>query len=123
MALSLVPPATIIPCLSGGLLGSLLRTPGWQAAFMAGLLTGFLPCGLVYAYLALATSTNDPLSGLTIMIAFGLGTMPLMILTGADVVGNARDMPVCLATGGLVRGGDGRDRCRTWCLCFKPGQR
>jgi len=79
------PPATMIPCLSGGLLGSLLRTPGWQAAFLAGLLTGFLPCGLVYAYLALATSTNDPLSGLAIMVAFGLGTMPLMILTGAGM--------------------------------------
>ena len=75
----------IASCLAGGTLGSLLRTPGSQAAFLAGMLTGFLPCGLVYAYLALATSTNDPLVGSATMLAFGLGTLPLMILTGAGM--------------------------------------
>ena len=77
--------AAIVSCLTGGMVGSLLRTPGSQAAFLAGMLTGFLPCGLVYAYLALATSTNDPFAGLITMVAFGLGTIPLMVLTGAGM--------------------------------------
>jgi len=77
--------AAIIPCLTGGMLGSLLRTPGSQAAFLGGMLTGFFPCGLVYAYLALATSTNNPVAGLITMVAFGLGTVPLMVLTGAGM--------------------------------------
>jgi uncharacterized protein len=75
----------IIPCLTGGMLGSLLRTQGSQAAFLAGMLTGFLPCGLVYGYLVLATSTNNPLAGLITMVAFGLGTVPLMVVTGAGM--------------------------------------
>ncbi len=77
--------AAMVSCLTGGMVGSLLRTPGSHAAFLAGMLTGFLPCGLVYAYLALATSTNDPLAGLITMVAFGLGTIPLMVLTGAGM--------------------------------------
>jgi len=76
---------SIVSCLTGGLVGSLLRTPGSRAAFLAGMLTGFLPCGLVYAYLVLATSTNDPLAGLATMVTFGLGTIPLMVLTGAGM--------------------------------------
>ena len=32
-----------------------------------------MPCGLVYAYLALATSREGPLSGSLTMIVFGLG--------------------------------------------------
>jgi sulfite exporter TauE/SafE len=78
--------SAIIPsCLAGGMLGPLLRSGGSQAAFLAGMLTGFLPCGLVYAYLALAASTHNPLAGLLTMVAFGLGTVPLMVLTGAGM--------------------------------------
>src|SRR5262249_8456294 len=41
-------------CPSQSLFRSFLMAPGWHNAFLAGLLTGFLPCGLVYAYLVLA---------------------------------------------------------------------
>ena len=71
-----------VGCLAGSMFGSLLRTPGLGSAFTAGLLTGLLPCGLVYAFVALAASTHDLLSGIATMAAFGLGTVPLMVATG-----------------------------------------
>lgn len=51
-----------------------------------GLLWGLLPCGLVYSILLLAAMSANTLSGGTIMIAFGLGTMPAMLLTGIGAV-------------------------------------
>ena len=50
--------------------------------FVAGLWNGLLPCGLVYAYLALAASTGTMFGGLATMALFGLGTMPALVLTG-----------------------------------------
>jgi len=47
-----------------------------------GLLWGWLPCGLVYGALLLAATTADPWGGGLVMVAFGLGTMPAMILSG-----------------------------------------
>ena len=45
-----------------------------------GVLWGWLPCGMVYAALLLALSTGHPLQGGVIMLAFGLGTLPNMLL-------------------------------------------
>lgn len=70
------------PCLAGGLLGSYLASPGTINVFTAGILTGFLPCGLVYAYLALASASGDMWGGMARMAVFGLGTVPLMVLAG-----------------------------------------
>jgi len=47
-----------------------------------GLLWGWLPCGLVYSVLMIAATSADPVAGASIMIAFGAGTMPAMVLTG-----------------------------------------
>src|SRR5262249_12002166 len=69
-------------CPARGVLSTFLTAPGWHNAFLAGLLTGFLPCGLVYAYVAFAASTGRLLHGTLAMVVFGLGTAPLMILTG-----------------------------------------
>ena len=69
-------------CPSHGLFKSFLTAPGWHNAFLAGLLTGFLPCGLVYAYLVLAAGSGNILTGTAIMALFGAGTIPLMVLTG-----------------------------------------
>jgi sulfite exporter TauE/SafE len=71
-----------VGCLMGGMVGAFLRDRRWSHVFLAGVFTGLLPCGLVYAYVALAASTSDLLSGAATMAAFGLGTMPLMLLTG-----------------------------------------
>lgn len=47
-----------------------------------GLLWGWLPCGLVYSALLLAATTTKATGGALVMVAFGLGTMPAMILSG-----------------------------------------
>jgi sulfite exporter TauE/SafE len=62
--------------------GALLRSPKLPTVFVGGLANGLIPCGLVYAYLALAVSTGNLFLGMATMAAFGLGTMPVMILTG-----------------------------------------
>jgi sulfite exporter TauE/SafE len=71
-------PCTMIP-----LMASVLRAPGARYAFAAGLLTSLIPCGLVYAFLSLAATSGNFASGMLIMGVFGLGTVPLMLLTGA----------------------------------------
>ena len=43
-----------------------------------GLLNGLLPCGLVYMALAMAMASDGPTLGATVMIFFGLGTIPAM---------------------------------------------
>lgn len=48
-------------------------------AFVLGLLWGWLPCGMVYAMLGVAWTTASPLQAAAIMLAFGLGTTPMML--------------------------------------------
>lgn len=69
-------------CLMGGLFATILKAPGARNTFVAGVATGLLPCGLVYAFVSLAASSGDLLQGLGLMTAFGLGTVPLMVATG-----------------------------------------
>ena len=51
-------------------------------ALGVGLMWGFLPCGLVYSMLGLALLSGSPSSGALIMVAFGLGTLPNLLLAG-----------------------------------------
>ncbi len=69
-------------CLAPGLLGTFLRSPRAESAFLAGVFTGFLPCGLLYAYVALAASAGTLAGGSARMVAFGLGTVPLLVVVG-----------------------------------------
>jgi hypothetical protein len=71
-----------IGCLMGGMVGTFLQDRRWSHVFLAGVFTGLLPCGLVYAYVALAASTSDPIGGMVTMASFGVGTMPMMVLVG-----------------------------------------
>lgn len=57
-------------------------------AYGFGVLLGLLPCGLLYAALVSASATATPLGGAAAMIAFGLGTMPL--LAGIGMLGVSR---------------------------------
>lgn len=59
------------------------RTP--LHALVLGALWGWLPCGLVYTLVLAAAVSGDPLTGATIMLAFGLGTLPAM--TGTTLLG------------------------------------
>ena len=63
-------------------LRSLLGTPGPAAPIAIGVFNGFLPCPLVYAFLAQAASTATAPSGFLVMLAFGLGTFPAMLMMG-----------------------------------------
>jgi sulfite exporter TauE/SafE len=71
-----------VPCLSGKWVKTFLMAPGLGNALLAGVFTGFIPCGLVYGFLALAASAAGPLRGWLTMVCFGLGTVPLMVLAG-----------------------------------------
>jgi hypothetical protein len=53
----------------------------WSRAFLLGLLWGFLPCGLVYAQWGTALTLSDPLKSGLWMLFFGLGTMPVLLLS------------------------------------------
>ena len=51
-------------------------------ALIIGMLWGWLPCGLVYSTLAWAGSSGGAITGAGLMAAFGLGTLPAMVITG-----------------------------------------
>jgi len=51
-------------------------------AFPLGLLWGWLPCGLVYSALASALTAASASRGALLMLAFGLGTLPNLLLAG-----------------------------------------
>lgn len=52
-------------------------------AFALGLVWGWLPCGLVYSVLVWAVSAGSAQEGAVLMAAFGLGTLPNLLLMGA----------------------------------------
>ncbi|WP_372874713.1 sulfite exporter TauE/SafE family protein [Pseudomonas sp.] len=51
-------------------------------ALLLGGLWGWLPCGLVYSTLLWAASQGDALDSAALMLAFGLGTLPVLLATG-----------------------------------------
>ena len=60
------------------LMSKWLFRPG--GSFIAGLLNGFLPCGMVYMALASAVNADSIANSLLFMLLFGLGTLPLLLL-------------------------------------------
>lgn len=81
------------------------NTPG--RALVAGSLWGWLPCGLVYAMLATAVAAGSAPAGALVMLAFGLGTLPNLMLAGMAFMRMRQWMGrpgLRLAAGGLVMG-------------------
>jgi hypothetical protein len=66
------------------LLAAIRRRGGRFAWLLLGLPIGLLPCGLLYPMYALAAGTGAPTRGALVLLAFGLGTLP--ILGGATAV-------------------------------------
>jgi sulfite exporter TauE/SafE len=64
------------------LAGRLLPVTSLSRALGLGLLWGLLPCGLVYSVLLVAATSDKAVDGALIMLAFGIGTTPAMLLTG-----------------------------------------
>lgn len=53
-----------------------------RQALALGMLWGWLPCGLVYSALVWTVSSGGALQGASLMLAFGLGTLPNLLLMG-----------------------------------------
>ena len=51
-----------------------------QTPLLVGLLTGLMPCGVLYAAWLCAMSSGSAGNGALLMLAFSLGTVPLMLL-------------------------------------------
>jgi hypothetical protein len=58
-------------------------------ALALGVIWGWLPCGLVYSTLAWAATAGDAVQSASLMLAFGAGTLPMLLLMGsfADKLG------------------------------------
>lgn len=71
-------------------------------AWLVGVLTGFLPCGWLWAFVVSAAGTASPWTGAAVMFLFWLGTVPAMtgVLTFAGPVIERvrRKLPVISAT-------------------------
>ena len=91
------------------------------APLALGVLNGFLPCPLIYAFLAQAAGSGGPLSGLLIMATFGLGTFPAMLAMGGigwwagarraqSVAVGVPTPTMSMGSGSLVSGTDWRQR-------------
>ncbi|MCO5098715.1 MAG: sulfite exporter TauE/SafE family protein [Rhodocyclaceae bacterium] len=76
-------------------------------ALPLGMLWGFLPCGMVYSVLTTALLTGNSLRGAGLMLAFGMGTLPNLLLAGM-LLKRFRDIAQAralrLASGVLVMG-------------------
>ena len=65
-------------------LGSALGKPGWGSMrpMLAGLIWGFVPCGLIYTALTLALLSGSAPAGALVMAALWVGTVPSLAATG-----------------------------------------
>jgi sulfite exporter TauE/SafE len=76
-------------------------------SFGLGMLWGWLPCGMVYSVLLTAMLTGSAASGALVMLAFGLGTLPMLLslgMAGGALSRWSRRRPVRMGAGLLVLG-------------------
>jgi len=101
--------------------------------FMAGSLWGWLPCGMVYSVLVTAMLGGSAAQGALVMLAFGLGTLPMLLglgVLGARLRGWLQNPRVRRACGivvlgfgllGLARAAGGLPHGWIDNLCLAPG--
>ena len=85
----------------------LMSAQGLRGSYAAGLVWGWLPCGLVYGALFAAALAGSPLRGALAMLGFGLGTLPTLLAAGlaaGSLRAWARRRAVRIAAGGLIAG-------------------
>jgi hypothetical protein len=102
-------------------------------AFALGALWGWVPCGMVYSVLFTAMTTGSALSGAAVMLAFGLGTLPVLLtmgMAGTKLQAWTRQPRVRVVAGllvlafgllGLVRVANGLSLGWIDALCLTPG--
>lgn len=61
----------------------LFASPTGVKGWALGVALGFIPCGMLYAALAVAAATGEPLAGAFAMLAFAAGTAPALVAVGA----------------------------------------
>lgn len=84
----------------------LRKLPPALAALPLGLLFGFIPCGYLYAVAITAAQSADVTTGALMLLAFGLGTSPSLLIFGSAthwLSGRARSWMLRIA-GLLVAG-------------------
>jgi len=94
--------------------------------FLAGLLWGLLPCGLVYGALAAAAFAGSAGAGAAAMLAFGVGTLPLLLAAGLGIARLRSSLLRTVAGGGvlafgvygLAHAGEVADGIRRGLFCF-----
>ncbi|WP_198120075.1 sulfite exporter TauE/SafE family protein [Massilia rhizosphaerae] len=103
--------------------------------FVAGGVWGWLPCGMVYSVLVTAMLSGSAGGGALVMLAFGLGTLPMLLglgLLGARLRGWLASPRVRFACGlvvlgfgvlGLARAAGGLPHGWVQDLCLTPGAR
>jgi len=87
------------------LAAQLLPVESPPRAFALGTLWGCLPCGMIYSMLLTAMTAGSPAGGAAVMLAFGLGTMPALLLLGSAAESGAailRKPAVRMAAGALI---------------------
>ncbi|MFT5685901.1 MAG: sulfite exporter TauE/SafE [Myxococcota bacterium] len=76
---------SLLPARLVALASRLLARPGRLPRLGFGLLTGLLPCGLVYAAIGLALVSGSALQGAGVMLAFGLTTVPTLAVASVGM--------------------------------------
>ena len=82
-----------------------LRRGGWSGRLALGALWGLVPCALIYSALPLALFSGGAPEGAAVMVAFGIGTLPWLTLTGFvfDRLGaHLRSMTVRYLVGAVI---------------------
>lgn len=111
---------------------SLLPLDSAWKAFAVGGLWGWVPCGMVYSVLLTAMLSGSVSSGAGVMLAFGLGTLPMLLgmgLLGMRLQAWLRRRDVRIACGmlvlafgllGLVRAAGGMPHGWSDAFCLSP---
>ena len=66
-------------------MGAMLPLPRLGKAMVSGMAWGLLPCGMVYSALLLAMATGTVRGGSMVMLGFGLGTLPSILMVALGV--------------------------------------
>lgn len=80
----------------------LLARSQWWARFALGAIWGLTPCGMVYGALTLALLAGGALAGGLMMLAFGLGTVPNLLLADRLVANAGGGANLRLRRGGAL---------------------
>ncbi|MEL7316659.1 MAG: sulfite exporter TauE/SafE family protein, partial [Cyanobacteria bacterium J06559_3] len=67
------------------------KRQGWWTPALLGLAWGLIPCGFLYVAQVKAAETGSLTEGAATMMAFGLGTLPVMVGVGASSTWLSRD--------------------------------